>query len=530
MLYGLMLFCTMQLEVWKGRLLDTALGLNTDPLGRSMLFVCAALTAAALLQYVYSLAKARLLTNADRYLRKRYFEALLNKSMRTYLTISEGRINADYTDKLDTVYKQYFFTGALLIENVLLTIMVLIALGRIHYSFVPLAVCALAVPLFVPRLLKKRLVNTSKAQMEAMNAHLSAFRTWLKGIDVIKAFACEHYIMFRYDTVNELLYKKEMEAETVKSIETGMSFLVTLIVEILLLIYGAYLIYTEKLSAGTYYTVIGLIDLLTRPMFWTASFLESIFSSFPARQALQAFMTEEDAPSAYTAADSLPHTNIKAQSLVFSYTSSKTECEQPEGKVILHGISFSIQERQLVFFSGASGTGKSTIMRLLSGMYAPDSGSLTIGGSFPQAIYPLSSIVAIQQQEAYIFRASLWDNLLLGREAPEEEVSAVLSSVGLEKYAAPSYLKDTIVGDQYGFSGGEKKRISIARTILRNCPVMIFDEPLANIDSENISKVKQALFSLSNRATVIIISHLIDEDCKKAADAIYTLQKGHLYA
>jgi len=524
----------MQLEVWKGRLLDTALGHNTDPLGRSMLLVFAALTVAALLQYVYSLAKARLLTNADRHLRKTYFEALLNKDMRTYLTISEGQINADYTDKLDIVYKQYFFTGALLIENVLLTIMVLIALGRIHYSFVPLALCALAVPLFVPRLLKERLVNTAEAQMEAMNTHLSAFRTWLKGIDVIKAFACEHYIIFRYDAVNTLLYKKEMEAETVKSIETGMSFLVTLIVEILLLIYGAYLIYTDELSAGTYYTVIGLIDLLTRPMFWTASFLESIFSSFPARQALQVFMTEEKVQSAYNAADKLPHTNIEAQSLVFSYEASKTEYEQSgplnKRKVILHGISFSIQERQLVFFSGASGVGKSTIMRLLSGMYTPDSGSLTIGGKSPQTIYPLSAIVAIQQQEAYIFRTSLWDNLLLGREVPTEEVIAVLSSVGLEKYTAPPYLKDTIVSEHYGFSGGEKKRISIARTILRKCPVMIFDEPLANIDSENISKVKQALFSLSNRATVIIISHLIDEDCKKVADAIYTLRDGQLYA
>jgi len=115
---------------------------------------------------------------------------------------------------------------------------------------------------------------------------------------------------------------------------------------------------------------------------------------------------------------------------------------------------------------------------------------------------------------------NLVDNLFLDKDISEERVKDVLDSLGLNKYTQDKYLKETVIGETYGFSGGEKKRISIARAVLHKRPIMIFDEPLANIDNENIERVKKIIFGIKD-STVIIISHIADAETKKMFDRIY---------
>ena len=343
--------------------------------------------------------------------------------------------------------------------------------------------------------------------MEAVEKHFSAVRTWLKGIDIIKVFSCEQYIIFRYDKINEFLRKKQMDAINVSCLEIGVSFFVSAIVNLLMTAYCAYYVYKGVFSIGEFYTIMGLIGILSRPMYWTANLLKTFFSSRPVRDAMIEFI---DAKTETGEIGNLNEFNIDAVGLSFSYNEKK----------VLNNTDFTFKQNEKILILGESGSGKSTIMRLLLGMYAPDSGSLTIGGVAPKKIKNIADIISIQQQEAYIFKMNLVDNLFLDKDISEERVKDVLDSLGLNKYTQDKYLKETVIGETYGFSGGEKKRISIARAVLHKRPIMIFDEPLANIDDENIERVKKIIFGIKD-STVIIISHIADAETKKMFDRIY---------
>ncbi|UTC78814.1 ABC transporter ATP-binding protein [Treponema sp. OMZ 799] len=504
---GINLLCTMKLQIWNGRLLDTALGKTSYSMSTLMLLSLGAMIFAALFAYFYDLVKSKLVIVAEADLRKTYFDALLKKNMGEYINIPEGKISADYTDKIDAVSGEYFYVWTALTDNVLIFSVTIITLLTINIQTAFVTVVLLMIPLMVPTVLKNILAKVSKERMEAVEKHFSAVRTWLKGIDIIKVFSCEQYIIFRYDKVNEFLRKKQMDAVKVSSFETALSFFVSAIVNLLMTAYCAYYVYKDVFSIGELYTIMSLVAMMSRPMYWTANLLKTFFSSRPVRDAMVEFI---DAKTEIGEDEVLKDFTVDAKGLSFSYNEKK----------ILNNTNFTFKQNEKILILGESGSGKSTIMRLLLGMHAPDSGSITIGGTAPQKIKNISDVVSIQQQEAYIFKMNLLDNLFLDKEITEEKVKDVLNSVGLNKYTEDKYLKETVIGETYGFSGGEKKRISIARAVLHKRPIMIFDEPLANIDNENIERVKNLIFSIKD-STVIIISHIADTETKKLFDRIY---------
>ncbi|UTC81882.1 ABC transporter transmembrane domain-containing protein [Treponema denticola] len=506
-LSGIDLFFTMKLQLWKGQLLDTALGKTAYSLFTLMLLCLGAMIFASLFSYLYSLVKSKLVVTAEADLRKTYFDALLKKTMGEYINIPEGKISADYTDKIDVISSQYFYVWMALTDNALIFSVTVITLLTINIQAAIVTVLLLMIPLIVPTVLKKILAKVSKEKMEAVEKHFSAVRTWLKGIDIIKVFSCEQYIIFRYDKINEFLRKKQMDAINVSCLEIGVSFFVSAIVNLLMTAYCAYYVYKGVFSIGEFYTIMSLIGILSRPMYWTANLLKTFFSSRPVRDAMIEFI---DAKTETGEIGNLNEFNIDAVGLSFSYNEKK----------VLNNTDFTFKQNEKILILGESGSGKSTIMRLLLGMYAPDSGSLTIGGAAPKKIKNIADIISIQQQEAYIFKMNLVDNLFLDKDISEERVKEVLDSLGLNKYTQDKYLKETVIGETYGFSGGEKKRISIARAVLHKRPIMIFDEPLANIDNENIERVKKIIFGIKD-STVIIISHIADAETKKMFDRIY---------
>ncbi len=434
--------------------------------------------------------------------------------MSEYITIPEGKINADYTDKIGTVKTEYFIMLSLVVQHFLLFIVALTTLFLVNAKIAAVEVLASCVPIFIQVVLKKPILKKSKAQMEEIEKHFSMLRTWLKGFDIIKVFSAEKYIIFRYDKTNELLRKK-MEFENVKTLETSLSFISSAFVHIVMAAYCACLVFSNYITVGKYYSVMGLIGLLSVPMFWAARRIKSIYASRPARQVMVEFIDTQHRSGTIK---KLENYNIEAKDITFGYTEEK----------ILIDANFNFKQNEKILILGESGSGKSTIIKLLSGMYTPDKGTFTIGGAAVAEIKNLTDIISIQQQEAYIFKINLIDNLLLDKTVCEETAKEMLTAIGLDKYTSEKYLKETVIGEEYGFSGGEKKRIGIARAVLRKRPIMIFDEPFANIDYENMEKVKNIILGIKD-ATVIIISHIADNEIKKSFDRIYRFKNGGLH-
>lgn len=196
---------------------------------------------------------------------------------------------------------------------------------------------------------------------------------------------------------------------------------------------------------------------------------------------------------------------------------------------VIHDVSMNIKQGQLVALVGESGSGKSTLGKLLVHFYDVKEGRMTIGGQdiTKMSLESLNQMISYVAQEQFLFNTSILENVRIGKpEASDEEVMEAL-----DKAQCMTFIKDlpkgvhTMAGDSGNkLSGGEKQRISLARAILKDAPIIILDEATAFIDPENEEKMSRAIAEVIRHKTVIVIAHKLSTIV--AADCIYVLQDG----
>lgn len=198
----------------------------------------------------------------------------------------------------------------------------------------------------------------------------------------------------------------------------------------------------------------------------------------------------------------LSNYNIEFRNVDFGYDSRK----------ILKNVSFSIPEKTSTAIVGPSGSGKTTICSLIARFYDPQSGSITVGGHDLHEFTcdSLLSNISMVFQNVYLFNDTIRANICFGKpDATEEEMIEAAKKARCHDFitALPNGY-DTVIGEGGGtLSGGEKQRISIARAILKNAPVIILDEATASIDPENEHLIQHAISELTKGKTIITIAH-----------------------
>jgi len=195
----------------------------------------------------------------------------------------------------------------------------------------------------------------------------------------------------------------------------------------------------------------------------------------------------------------------------------------------LRGIDLQVAPGSKTAIVGATGSGKTTLGYLISRLYDADRGSVSIDGADVRdaTFSSLSATVGLVSQETYLFHASIADNLRFAKpEATDEELVAAAQAARIHDLIASlpdGY--DTRVGERgYRFSGGEKQRIAIARTVLRNPPVLVLDEATSALDTETERAVQEALDDLADGRTTIAIAHRLST--VRDADEIVVLDRG----
>ena len=216
--------------------------------------------------------------------------------------------------------------------------------------------------------------------------------------------------------------------------------------------------------------------------------------------------------------------DIQLQNVSFSY-------DKESGKQVLSHIDLKIPEGKFTALVGPSGGGKSTIARLIARFWDVNDGEITIGGvdirSMPLA--QLADIVSFVTQDNFLFNCSIKENIRLGNpDATDEEVYAAAKAACCDEFIhklEQGY--DTMAGDAGNrLSGGEKQRISIARMILKNAPIVILDEATAFTDQENEEKIQQSIAALTKGKTLLVIAHRLSTI--KNANQIIVLQNGQV--
>lgn len=211
--------------------------------------------------------------------------------------------------------------------------------------------------------------------------------------------------------------------------------------------------------------------------------------------------------------------NIEIRDLSFSYKESK----------VLDDVTLDINENELTAFVGYSGSGKSTLIKLISRFYDPDEGTIKIGGiDLAKADpYKLMDKFSVVFQDVYLFKDTIYNNIKFGNEdASKDEIINAAKMAGAYDFIIKKENGfDTMIGQGGAtLSGGEKQRISIARAILKNAPIILLDEATSSLDPENELIIQEAISNLIKNKTVIVVAHKLRS--VMGADKIVVLNKG----
>ncbi|MDF9413394.1 ABC transporter ATP-binding protein [Brevibacillus laterosporus] len=202
-----------------------------------------------------------------------------------------------------------------------------------------------------------------------------------------------------------------------------------------------------------------------------------------------------------------------------------------QDKAVLREVSLRMQAGSFTALVGPSGSGKSTVLRLIARFYDPDQGTVTLGGEDISRMNPeeLLRKISMVFQDVYLFQDTIANNIRFGKsDASQHEIEEAARLACCHDFIAKlpqGY--DTLVGEGGStLSGGEKQRISIARAILKNAPIVLLDEATASLDPENEAEIQKAIDQLVRGRTVIAIAHRLKT--VKAASQIVVLENGQI--
>ena len=341
---------------------------------------------------------------------------------------------------------------------------------------------------------------------------------YVKNISVIKAFAKEEEISERtLKTAREYIYwvKKSMGAIT---IPMGLIDIFMEIGVVIVMILGSIFLYQGNITTPNFILAIILSSAFTASISKTAT-LQHFSIVF--REALNAIGKVLTVPLPNKKTEQgLEFGNIEFKDVNFAYGKDGFE---------LKNINLTFKKNSLNAFVGASGCGKSTVSNLLMGFWDADSGRIEINGKDIKDYSQenISNLIGSVQQEVILFDLSIFDNIAIGKlnATKEEVIEAAIKARCHDFISALPNGYETRVGEMgVKLSGGEKQRISIARMILKNAPILILDEAMAAVDSENERLIGEAIDDLSKDKTIIIIAHHLNTI--RDSDQIIVMDKG----
>jgi subfamily B ATP-binding cassette protein MsbA len=214
--------------------------------------------------------------------------------------------------------------------------------------------------------------------------------------------------------------------------------------------------------------------------------------------------------------------SISFKDVCFSYNPQKS---------IINNISFDIKQGQTVALVGKSGSGKSTIINLLSRFYDPTSGSILINGMNINelSLKQLRNLMAIVTQETILFDASFYDNIAYGNpKASKQDIIMASKAAKADDFIMKTHDKyDTMIGENgIRISGGQRQRIAIARAMLKNAPILLLDEATSSLDPDSEKAVQIALEELMANRTTLIVTHRLSTVVN--SDVIYLIDDGEI--
>ena len=503
------------------QLIDAASGLpGALPLGQlawitgGFILLCAALM---LLKYA---SEPRFIEKAMRQYKDFAFQKLTEKSISSFraestaaylsaLTNDAASIEADdLSQLLSVITKAVTFFGALAMMLWYSPLMTAIAAG------------VTVLPLIASVLTGGQLQAAEKRVSDQNRDFTAALSDCLGGFSVVKTFRAEKEIFRLFAESNRALEQEKFSRRRLKALVGMIGATTGIIAQLGVFLAGAYLALTGKgLTAGAVILFVNLMNFMIEPV----AELPALLAARKAARGLiaklaDALEQDEVQPDGVQIAPLMRQ--LRLEDVRFSYD-GETE--------ILRGVSAVFDAGKAYAIVGASGSGKSTLLNLLTTPGMAYAGKILLDGTELRTVSPesLYETVSVIQQNVFVFNASIRDNVTMFRSFPPEELAQAVRRAQLEALLAERG-EDYLCGESgSGLSGGEKQRISIARSLLEHASVLLADEATAALDAQTAHQVTDDILSLSG-VTRIVVTHTLEQAALRRYDGILVLKDGRI--
>ena len=362
--------------------------------------------------------------------------------------------------------------------------------------------------------------GAEKLLSDQNEACTAALKDALGGFSVIKSFQAEKQMCRLFADSVRSLTSARCRKERIGILIQRMGILAGVTAQLGVFLIGAALALSGKgLTVGTVLLFVQLMNYVISP-------ISVIPVCLAERKAARALIAK--AASALEAAGE-PEGTAQLGSLTQGIELSHLAFSYEDDKPILRDISFSFEPGKSYAVVGASGSGKSTLLHLLSASQTGYSGQILYDGQELRNIRrsSLYDLISVIQQNVFIFNATIRENITLFADFPEEAVERAIRLSGLSGLIRERG-EDYLCGENgSGLSGGEKQRISIARSLLKNAQVLLVDEATAALDAQTAHQVSHAILDLSGM-TRIVVTHTLEESALRRYDAILALRDGSI--
>ena len=462
-------------------------------------------------------SEPRFIARAMRQYKELAFQKLTEKSIASFrdestaaylsaLTNDAASVEADYlAQQLAVITKTVTFFGALFMMLWYSPLLTAIAVG------------VTALPLAASLLTGGRLQAAEKQVSERNRDFTAALSDCLSGFAVVKTFKAEREIFQLFAESNRALEQEKFSRRRLKVLIGMIGAVTGLVAQLGVFLAGAWLALSGSgLTAGTVILFVNLMNFMIGPV----SELPALLAGRRAALGLIGKL-----------ADALEKDGSAGGSRTLSRLEHGIELRDvyEAGKDVLHHVSARFEAGRAYAIVGGSGSGKSTLLNLLLAENTGYRGSVLLDGTelrelSPEALYGLMSVI---QQNVFVFNASIRDNVSMFREFPQEAQDEAIRRAHLRELL-DARGADYLCGENgKGLSGGEKQRVSIARSLLKKSSVLLVDEATAALDVQTAHQVSSDILNLTGM-TRIVVTHSLEEALLRRYDGIFVLKNGTL--
>lgn len=503
------------------QLMDTAAGKSGALSFRTLLLISAGfvLLCAGLSLLNYA-SQPRFLERAMRQYKDFAFKKLIGKSISSFRDESAAGYLSALTNDAASIETNYLAQMLAMITKAVTFVGALLLMCRYSLLMTAIAAGLTVLPLIASLLTGNRLQAVESRVSERNGEFTAALSDCLAGFTVVKNFKAEREIFRLFAQSNKALEHEKFTGRRIKTLVGMIGAVTGIFAQLGVFIAGVYLsMKGGSMTPGAVVLFVNLMNFIISPIAELPGLLACRKAALGLVDKLAAALERSSSREGSETLNRLEH-GIRLENVSFAY--------EP-GKTVLHGINAEFEAGRAYALVGGSGSGKSTLLSLLMAAETNYSGHILADGIELSDISTesLYGTMAAIQQNVFVFNASIKDNVSMFRDFPKTEMDEAIARAHLGALIRERG-EDYLCGENgSGLSGGEKQRISIARSLLKKSSVLLADEVTAALDAQTAHRVSSDILDLQG-ITRIVVTHTLEESLLRRYDKIFVLRGGRI--